>query len=56
MGVGGGEGGRQVLVSRSLNDWEISEYEKLLGALSCIAPDGNNDSPQWKITKNGSFK
>lgn len=29
IGAPGGEGEWQVLVSRNLNDWEISEYEKL---------------------------
>lgn len=55
MGVGGGEGGWQVVVSRNLNDWEISDYEKMLRALLCLAPDDSNDIPQWKLTKNGFF-
>lgn len=40
---------------KNLNDWEISEYENLVGTLSIILLDGINDQPRRSLTNTGSF-
>lgn len=51
----GGKMKWQVNVLRSLNDWEINEYENLLSTLSLITLDGSNNQPFWSLTSTEVF-
>lgn len=50
-----GVGSWQVVVHRHLNDWELLEYAELMKILSAISLGRNEDTPRWKLTKNGNF-
>lgn len=43
-----------MMVSRNINDWEVGKCRKLLGTLSYISLNDEDDRPKWTLTKNCS--
>lgn len=42
-----------MVVTRSLNDWEVEEYENFLLLLSKVNVTTEKDNLIWKLKKNG---